>query len=183
MKLLIAILVLLSSCALALTPSEKQFVEGIKASLAELKVKHEQSAAYIAEADAKNVELWNQLTVARERNESALAINTKIAAELITVHAGLELADQQVQMLKKYLSDTEKDLADSRKETDLVLGKYHRIKYWVSGALGIVAAALSGLLILRWGGLALNTPIGAGVALGAPVVVFGVVWGAVQLYF
>lgn len=142
-----------------LTPSEREVVTQMKDTI---------------------VDLRGKLSGAEAANDSALQSLTTVSAQMVLMQSNLTTADAQVRALALDRDRAEKALSGEREAHAKTMAKYHSIKFYVGGTLALLAGALAGLLILRFGGLALNSIPGAAVAFGVPVAVaastFAFIW-------
>jgi hypothetical protein len=126
------------------------------------------------------VDLRGKLTGAETANDSALSSLTTGYSQMVLMQTNLTTADAQVRQITADRDRAEKALAGEREAHAKTLAKYHSIKFYVGGTLALLAGALAGLLILRYGGLALNSIPGAAIAFGVPVAVaastFAFIW-------
>jgi hypothetical protein len=126
------------------------------------------------------VDLRGKLAGAETANDSALSSLTLATTQIFDLTAKAKVADAQVRQITADRDRAEKALAGEREAHTKTLAKYHSIKFYVGGTLAILAGALAGLLILRYGGLALNSVPGAAIAFGVPfgvaVATFSFIW-------
>lgn len=168
-------LMILGTC-LALTPKERELVQGLNGINAELRAGVEAQAAQIGRLEtdvvfaAQKIEsLTANLITAKQNEEAQLQ-------DLILQQGKITAQNQVIDFQTKRADKAEAKNA-------VLLPKYHKLKFYAASICGILAGGLAGLLILRWGGLALNSVPGAAIAFGGPVVVAGIVFTAIQVMF
>lgn len=141
--------------------------------------------AYDYAKRAKLIEWVEQLRVKAEAATTAArqsqAALTLAQVELVSLQGQIQALHEDFVLTVGQRDKLSAELAEESAKRTVLLAKYHKLKFWVSALAGAIAAGAVGLLILRFGGLALNTVPGAAVAFGAPLVVFGVVYGAMQI--
>ena len=173
------VLLIISTCKpahAALSSDERALVTGLTKATVDLRAK-------LAESQSTVAEQLGKLASTQDLANALAGANSKMAQDAIELKSTLDLANQAVQKVGAERDAAEVRAAKSEKERISVLQKYHKLKFYAAGICGILAGAIVGLLILRFGGLALNSIPGAAVAFGVPVVVAGIVFGFIQFTF
>ena len=161
----------------ALSPAEqKEWLKGVKVELdglrSDLTNAEDANSKLQANLDATKSALLSSY----QKNEGALATQTAALSQLVTMQTDLKAKDEAY---GKLIQDNEQLKLDKAAEH----AKYLRAKFFIGGIAGLVAGLLTLLLLLKYAGIATNTLPGLAALAGAPVVVFGLVFGAVQLLF
>ncbi|MEI6278291.1 MAG: hypothetical protein WCQ16_02765 [Verrucomicrobiae bacterium] len=144
--------------------------------------------------EAKRVQLIEWVEQLRVKAGEAADKAAKAEASLATSEAQRQAAQVNLATLQSEIvrltqwgvdqqtraNEQEARANKAEKARDAAISKYHTIKFYVGGTLAILMAAMSLLLILKWGGFALNTWVGAACAFGIPAAVgaatFAFIW-------
>ena len=172
----ILILLALAIPAFALTPPERELVAGMQTRITELR------------KDLTDAQTSNQTAIgslASSAAQSELLVQNLIGkeSEIKALAAERDGLRKQVVMLTEQVN-LANDRADREKlAKEVVLTKYHRLKFYTSAICASLAIAIAGLLILRFAGQSLNTIPGAAIIFGVPVAIGAIVWGVIQAAF
>lgn len=144
-------------------------------------------AAYDASKRAQLIEWIEQLRgLAAQADKKAADAQGALAQsqkELTDANDQLAILQGDIERLTKWGNEQERLFHDAQAKLDAVLVKYHHLKLWASVIVGGLAGLLVGLLILKWGGLALNSVPGAAIAFGGPVAAAAAAAGMVWVFF
>jgi hypothetical protein len=144
-------------------------------------------AAYDASKRAQLIEWIEQLRglaaqadKKAEAAQSALVVSQK---ELTDATDHLAVLQGDIERLTSWGNEQQRLFHAAQAKLDALLVKYHHLKLWASVIVGGLAGLLVGLLILKWGGLALNSVPGAAIAFGGPVAAAAAAAGMVWVFF
>jgi len=145
---------ILSTCAKALTPAEREIVTQMKDTITDLRAKYE--AQVIA-------------------NDSALTSLSLAVIQTADLTTAAKAAQEQAaamtaerDMLKDTVAAQEKTIALQKADKANLLASFHTFKFWTASIVAALIAAIAALLIFRFMAPALNTPAGLMLAFGLP---------------
>jgi len=173
------VLLIISTCKpahAALSADERTLVTGLTKATADLRAK-------LAESQSTVAEQMGKLARTQDLANALAGANSKMAQDAIELKSSLDLANQAVQKVGAERDAAELRVAKEVKAHAATLAKYHKLKFYAAGLCGLLAGAIVGLLILRFGGLALNSIPGAAVAICAPGVVACTTFIFIQVFF
>lgn len=180
MKKAILILLIAASSAFA-APTKKPVVKPVEPPAISQTV----VSAY---DEAKRAQLITWIEQLRVKGNEAVAAATSAQVSLAKSEEQRKAAEGNLVILQGQI----KDLSDwgineqngrikAESNLDIVLKKYHFIKFWLGVWLGVISGAFVGLAIFRFAPQSLNTAIGAAVGLGIPVATAIIVFTFIQV--
>jgi len=172
----VIVFLIAAKCHGALTPEERKIVVQMREEIA-----FQRDTNLKLETENENVrDLADAATLAN--TEAMGKLGTAISS-MLGLQADLKVADEQVRELTAERNRLAQDLVLSNKRGDEAIARLHKLKNWGGCFCGALAALVALLLVLRWGGVSLNTWGGVAVLAGLPLAAFAVVFSAIWTLF
>lgn len=146
----------------ALTPEQRNLITGLTQAQADLRDRLTASELQVIAGD-------KQLADANARNSAALLANTAAIKRMMELQTNIDSATREFALLNDALTKSEQEGAKKSATISAQSKHIGNLKFYIAGSIAALVFGTSLLLTLRYAGLALNTPFGAGIAIGGPV--------------